>query len=77
MKNPVTYTDAHPVGTGAFTLKSFSPQSFLLASNKNYWQKAPKIGGLRFVTYKDNQGMTNALVGGQADCVFFYFSDST
>lgn len=77
VSNPVTYTDSKPVGTGAFELKSFSPQSFLLTANKDYWQKAPKIGGLRFVTYKDNQGMTNALVGGQADWGDTYIADAS
>jgi peptide/nickel transport system substrate-binding protein len=76
VKNPVTYTDANPVGTGPFTLKSFSPQSYLLTANKTYWQKAPKIGGLRFITYKDNQSQTNALVGGQADWGGTYIADA-
>jgi peptide/nickel transport system substrate-binding protein len=65
--NPTTYADKNPVGTGAFELSTFSPQSFVLKTNSHYWQAEPKIGGLRFVAYKDNQSQTNALVQGQAD----------
>jgi peptide/nickel transport system substrate-binding protein len=65
--NPTTYQDANPIGTGAFTLSTFSPQSFLLTKNTHYWNGEPKISGLRFVAFKDNQSQTNALVQGQAD----------
>ncbi len=75
--NPATYADKNPVGTGPFELDSFSPQSFLLKANKNYWQGAPKIGGLRFIPYQDNEGQTNALVQGQADWGGTYIADAT
>lgn len=41
-QNPETYTNANPVGTGPFTLKSYSVQSVIYAANKLYWQ-APKV----------------------------------
>jgi peptide/nickel transport system substrate-binding protein len=65
--NPTTYTDKNPVGTGAFELSTFSPQSFVLKKNPHYWNGEPKIAGIRFVAYKDNQSQTEALVQGQAD----------
>jgi len=67
VKDPTTYTDKNPVGTGPFTLSTFSAQSFLLVRNEDYWQSKAAIKSLRFVAYKDNEGMTNALVQGQAD----------
>jgi len=74
--DPTKYADKKPVGTGPFELGTFSPQSFVLKANKDYWQGAPKIGGLRFIPYKDNQGQTNALVQGQADWGGTYIADS-
>lgn len=67
VSNPTTYTDKNPVGTGAFELSTFSPQSFVLKKNPHYWNGEAKIAGIRFVAYKDNQSQTEALVQGQAD----------
>ncbi|HEY4268994.1 MAG TPA: ABC transporter substrate-binding protein [Galbitalea sp.] len=67
VSDPTTYTDKNPVGTGAFELSTFSPQSFVLKKNPHYWNGEPKIAGIRFVAYKDNQSQTEALVQGQAD----------
>ena len=76
VKDPTKYVDKDPVGTGPFELSTFSPQSFVLKANKDYWQGSPKIGGLRFIPYKDNQGQTNALVQGQADWGGTYIADA-
>lgn len=76
VKDPVSYPDKNPVGTGPFQLSTFSPQSFILKKNPHYWQKEPAIGGLRFVAYKDNQSQTNALVDGQADWGGTYIADA-
>lgn len=67
VKDPTTYTDKDPVGTGPFKLSTFSAQSLLLVRNEDYWQPKAQITALRFVAYKDNESMTNALVQGQAD----------
>ncbi|SEG91609.1 peptide/nickel transport system substrate-binding protein [Actinacidiphila yanglinensis] len=67
VKNPVTYTDKNPVGTGPYKLSTFSAQSFTLVRNEDYWQPKAEITSLRFVAYKDNESMTNALVQGLAD----------
>jgi peptide/nickel transport system substrate-binding protein len=77
VSDPTKYVDKNPVGTGAYELSSFSPQSVLLKANPNYWQGAPKgVTQLRFVAYKDNQGQTNALVSGQADWGGTYIADA-
>lgn len=39
--NPVTFPDSHPVGTGPYMLKFFSPEQVTLTRNPHYWQ-APK-----------------------------------
>ncbi|MDR2929802.1 MAG: ABC transporter substrate-binding protein [Propionibacteriaceae bacterium] len=66
--DPTTYADENPVGTGPFMLDQFSPQAITMKKNPNYWQEGkPKIDGLRFIAYKDNQAQTNALVQGDVD----------
>jgi len=50
--NPITYKDPQPVGTGPYTLGSFSPQSYTMVANPNYWQKGlPKIHSLVYPGY--------------------------
>jgi peptide/nickel transport system substrate-binding protein len=66
--NPATFTDANPVGTGPYMLKSFTPQGFTLKKNPNYWQPAKvNIDNVYFPVYTSNTGALNALFGGQID----------
>jgi peptide/nickel transport system substrate-binding protein len=77
IKNPVTYADPDPVGTGPFLLSSFSPQGYLLTKNPHYWQPGkPSIGGLRFVAYSDNETQANAITEGQIDWAADYLPDA-
>ncbi|MGG7508610.1 ABC transporter substrate-binding protein [Plantibacter sp. YIM 135249] len=76
VKDPTSFEDKEPVGTGAFELSTFSPQSYLLTKNKDYWQPGkPAIDGLRFIAYKDNQAQANALVQGQIDWAGTYIAN--
>jgi len=66
--NPVTYTDTAPVGTGPYTLKSFSSQSFTLVKNPHYWMPGkPQIQTLRWVQYASNTSADLALQQGAID----------
>jgi peptide/nickel transport system substrate-binding protein len=77
VKDPTTFQDSKPVGTGPFELSTFSPQSYLLTKNKDYWQPGkPAIDGLRFISYKDNQAQANALVQGQIDWAGTYIANA-
>lgn len=77
VKDPTTFQDSKPVGTGPFELSTFSPQSYLLTKNKSYWQPGkPAIDGLRFISYKDNQAQANALVQGQIDWAGTYIANA-
>ena len=68
VKDPATWADPDPVGTGPFKLASFSPQGYLLTKNPGYWQPGkPQIGGLRFVAYSDNTTQATAITTGQID----------
>jgi peptide/nickel transport system substrate-binding protein len=68
VSNPTTFTDATPVGTGPYVLKSFTPQGFTLTKNTKYWQAAKvKVLNVEFPDYTTNTGATNALFSGQID----------
>jgi peptide/nickel transport system substrate-binding protein len=78
VKNPTTFADADPVGTGPFELSSFTPQSYLLTKNPHYWQKGkPDIAGLRFVAYSDNSTQANAITEGQIDWAADYIPNAS
>jgi peptide/nickel transport system substrate-binding protein len=66
--------DMNPVGTGAFTLKSFTPnQEMVLAKNPTYWmkdaqgQQLPYLDGVDIIVFKDPTTMTVAVQSGQID----------
>jgi peptide/nickel transport system substrate-binding protein len=66
--NPVTSTDSTPVGTGPYTLKSFSPQQYVLGKNPNYWQPGkPSINELRYPSYDSNTSADLLLSSGAVD----------
>jgi peptide/nickel transport system substrate-binding protein len=68
VSNPSTFTDAKPVGTGPYVLKSFTPQGFTLMKNTKYWQASlVKVENVEFPDYTTNTGATNALFSGQID----------
>ncbi len=78
VKNPTTFADADPVGTGPFELSTFTPQSYLLTKNPHYWQKGkPDIAGLRFVAYSDNSTQANAITEGQIDWAADYIPNAS
>lgn len=67
VKDPATYTDAHPVGTGPYEFGSFSSQGVTLVKNPGYWQRGlPKIARVVFPAYTSNTAAQNALVTNQA-----------
>jgi peptide/nickel transport system substrate-binding protein len=68
VKNPATYADPNPVGTGPYKLKSFTPQGFTLTKNQGYWQASKaKVQNVYFPVYTSNTGALNALFSGQID----------
>jgi peptide/nickel transport system substrate-binding protein len=66
--NPATFTDATPVGTGPYVLKSFTPQGFTLTKNPHYWQESlVKVTNVYFPVYTSNTGALDALFSGSID----------
>jgi peptide/nickel transport system substrate-binding protein len=68
--DPTKTTNTKPVGTGPYMLKSFTPQSFLLEKNPNYWgtgDAAPKVDQVRYISLANADAATSALQQGQVD----------
>jgi peptide/nickel transport system substrate-binding protein len=65
--DPVTYKDSSPVGTGAFTMSSCSPQVIKYQKNPSYWQKGlPKIDTVYYPAYTSNDPANLDLATGKA-----------
>lgn len=62
-----------PVGSGPYTLKTFTPQTTTLSvRTEGYWQDLPKVKELRYTSYTDNNAQTTALSSGQAEWSFVF-----
>jgi peptide/nickel transport system substrate-binding protein len=67
-KDPITFTDPNPVGTGPFKVGSFNPQVYTFVRNPNYWQRGkPYVNAIRVPLYTSNDSATAAIVAGQVD----------
>jgi peptide/nickel transport system substrate-binding protein len=65
---PVGFAIKHPVGTGPFKLKSFTPgQQTVFERFPNYWGKAAKVDTLTLLELPDDTARYNALLSGQID----------
>jgi peptide/nickel transport system substrate-binding protein len=68
VSNPTTFTDAKPVGTGPYVLKTFTSQGFTLTKNASYWQASMvKIPNVYFPVYTSNTSALSALYSGAID----------
>jgi peptide/nickel transport system substrate-binding protein len=73
IKDPSTDTNKTPVGSGPYTLKTFTQQSVTLAvRDSGYWQELPKVKELRYTSYSNNDTQTTALVNGEAEWAFVF-----
>ena len=67
VEDPSTDVNDEPVGTGPYTLTSFSSQSVELDERDDYWGGDLAVPKLYFVSYNDNTALTTALANGDAD----------
>jgi peptide/nickel transport system substrate-binding protein len=69
VKDPVTFTNENPVGTGPFTeVTKFQDQIYIIEKNPHYWQQGkPYFQGLRFPAYPGNDEANLALANGELD----------
>ena len=55
VKNPVTWGDDNPVGTGAYTLGSCTPENIKYVANKHYYMPGePKIATVNYPAFLSN-----------------------
>lgn len=77
VKDPVTYRDTHPVGTGPYELSSYTPQVITLKRNPDYWQPGlPKIPLIRAIALDSPSSIQAALETGKTDWTGNVFPDS-
>ncbi|MBO0918071.1 ABC transporter substrate-binding protein [Streptomyces laculatispora] len=72
VKNPETWPNRTPVGSGPYKLKTFTPQTTTLTATPTYWKGATKVKELRYSTYNDNSAATTALAGGKLEWSFVF-----
>lgn len=65
--DPGKYTDPNPVGSGPYTLSSFTGQGFTLAANPSYWGGKPAVTKVEFPTYASSNAALAALQTDQLD----------
>jgi peptide/nickel transport system substrate-binding protein len=66
-KDPTTYQDANPVGTGPFTIAHCTPQDVSYVRNPKYWQPGlPKIAKIEYPAFTSNPPANELLSTGQA-----------
>ena len=73
ISDPTTDAVKQPIGSGPYTLKSFTPATATLTvRDSGYWQDLPKVKELRFTSYTDNQAQTTALANGESEWSFVF-----
>ncbi len=65
IKNPTTFLDPHPVGTGGYTMSSCNGSDIRYTKNDHYWQPGlPKIETVNFPSYLSNNSANQDLRSG-------------
>ena len=78
IKDPATYTNPNPIGTGAFLFKSYNPSNGdeVVVKNPDYWMKGrPYINELVIKSMLTNQSAFLELLKGNAQWGEFYAPD--
>ncbi|GAA2716075.1 ABC transporter substrate-binding protein [Actinoplanes palleronii] len=71
--DPATDPIKEPVGSGPYTLKTFSQQGIVLERRESgYWQEKPAVKELRYTSYTDNNAQTTALATGASEWSFVF-----
>lgn len=73
--DPTTDLNQNPIGSGPYTLKSWTPQAAILVPNTGYWGGKPAVPELRYTSYNDNNALTTALVNGDAQWGWTFIAD--
>lgn len=76
VSNPTTFADNHPVGSGPYLLKTFTPQAITMVKNPKYWQ-ADKVAvqTIRYVAFDSASSIQSAIEAKQIDLEDHVFTD--
>ncbi|MEV8506201.1 ABC transporter substrate-binding protein [Actinoplanes sp. NPDC051475] len=73
ISDPSKDANKSPIGSGPYTLKSFTPQTTTLSvRTEGYWQDLPQVKELRYTSYTDNNAQTTALSDGSNEWSFVF-----
>lgn len=75
IEDPTTDTNPEPVGTGPYTLKSWTPQAATVVARDDYWGGEPAVPEIRYSSYNDNNALTTALTTGEAQWGWTFIAD--
>ena len=75
VKDPTTDTNPDPVGTGPYTLESWTPQAATVVARDDYWGGKPAVPEIRYSSYNDNNALTTALTTGEAQWGWTFIAD--
>ncbi len=76
VKDPLTYADANPVGTGPYLVGSCTPQNIAYVKNPNYWQPGkPKFAKIELPAILTNSVANEMLANGSAQWGGQYIPD--
>jgi peptide/nickel transport system substrate-binding protein len=71
--DPTTDIVKTPIGSGPYTLKSFTQAgATLTARTEGYWGGVPQVKELRYVSYSDNSAQSTALANGDSEWTFVF-----
>ena len=63
------------VGTGPYTIKTFSSQGVVLKSRTDYWGGKVPVPELKYLEYNDNTGLLRGLQNGETDWAQIFITD--
>lgn len=75
VEDPTTDTNPDPVGTGPYTLESWTPQAATVVARDDYWGGEPAVPEIRYSSYNDNNALTTALTTGEAQWGWTFIAD--
>lgn len=77
VKEPTTFTNQNPVGTGPFTeIDTFTPQLYIQCRNPNYWDAASlKVDCLRVPQIANNDQLLGQIINSELDWTSSFVPD--
>lgn len=73
--DPTTDTNTSPIGTGPYTLTSWTDQAVTLDANPSYWGGKLAAPQLRYTSYSGNDTETTALATGECQWGWTFIAD--